>query len=345
MMNDVETLIKKANELQNQVVYHVISKAIMLSAKIDLMRYLCDSDEAGISSEELAKRIGFHPQPANRFFRLLETLKLVEITEKNCIKPTELTAHIKSIYSEHYFGSFLAFNYFEDALKNNKECWSTAFGQPFYESLKKSPDKLDHFQKYLEDTAESWLSFIPEVFNFSTYKKIVDVGGGQGQLLSKIIEANETVDDMEGVLFEREETILGALNYLKTKELLEKISLVKGNFLLDTLPDGDIYILCRILLNWEDDTAINIIKNCLKKIDKHQKLIIIDFVIPPKNHEHYQRAILHDLNLLAVFGGTIRSLADWEKLVKQSTNKQATFKIIDENISAVLNVPMIVIEI
>lgn len=337
-------LSKEANQLQNQVVYHVISKAIILAAEMRLDNHLSDIP---IKIDELARRLGYHPQSAHRLFRLLETLNLLEITAEDLITATYLTPYIKQVYSEHYFGSFAAFNYFQNALENNKECWSDAFGKPFYDYLKDNPNKLNEFQLYLEDTAESWLDFIPYIFEFSEYNNIVDVGGGKGQLLAKIIKSvYEKGKIIKGVLFEKPEIIQNAFSYLSLKNLSEKISLVKGDFFMDELPEGDVYILCRVLLNWGDDSAIKIIANCLRKMTGRKKLIIVDFVIPNKEHKHYQRAILHDLNLLAVFGGGIRTLSDWKTLItKSAKSRKAKYKIIDEDLSPSLNVPMVIIEL
>lgn len=336
-MNSDIKIIKEANQLQNQIVYHIIAKSLILATQLKLADHLTT---VPIELKELAKRLNLHLQAAQRFFRLLETLNLVEITLEQSIKATPLTPYLDQIYSEHYFGSFLAFNYFEEALSTNKETWSKAFGMPFYEYLKKDSNKLNDFQLYLETTAENWLTFIPKVFDFSNYKTIVDLGGGKGQLLAKIIE--KTNKNINGVLFEKEEIILNAKEYLSQKNLLEKISLIKGDFLTDDLPKGNLYLLCRVLLNWGDEKASKIINNCLKY--SNQKLIIIDFVIPKKNHKQYQRAVLHDLNLLVVFGGRIRDLRAWKDLINNTTDRKAKYKIIDEDLNAVLNVPMIMIE-
>lgn len=337
MLMNIE-ITKEANELQNQIVYHIISKAIILACETNLAKYLL---EGPVKIDILAHKLGYHPETALRFFRLLESLHLLAISDEKIITSTYLTSCISQVNSEHYFGSFAAFNFFQHSLKENRECWSDAFGESFYGDLEKNPKKLNEFQSYLEETAENWLGFIPDIFNFSQYNTLVDVGGGNGQLLAKILHNSPSV----GILFEKPEVIQKASQYLKSKELLSRISLVPGDFFSEDLPEGDIYILCRVLLNWNDENAIKIINNCLKKPKENRKTIIIDFVVPDKEHKYYQRSLLHDLNLQAVFGGRIRNLLGWKSLVSNSQGKLANYKIIDEDISPTLNVPMIMMEV
>lgn len=337
MLTNIE-ITKEANKLQNQIVYHIISRAIILACETNLAKYLL---EGPVKIDILAHKLGYHPETALRFFRLLESLHLLAISDEKIITSTYLTSCISQVNSEHYFGSFAAFNFFQHSLKENRECWSDAFGESFYGHLEKNPKKLNEFQSYLEETAENWLGFIPDIFNFSQYNTLVDVGGGNGQLLAKILHNSPSV----GILFEKPEVIQKASQYLKSKELLSRISLVPGDFFSEDLPEGDIYILCRVLLNWNDENAIKIINNCLKKRKENRKTIIIDFVVPDKEHKYYQRSLLHDLNLLAVFGGRIRNLLDWKSLVNHSQGKLVNYKIIDEDISPTLNVPMIVMEV
>ena len=104
MQNWLET-IEESNDLQNKVVYHIISKALMLATKDQLSDYISDIP---IKSTELASHMGYHPQAAQRLFNLLETLNLLEIVDEEFIIATELTPCIHQIYSEHFFGSFAA---------------------------------------------------------------------------------------------------------------------------------------------------------------------------------------------------------------------------------------------
>lgn len=339
MQNQLE-LNNDPNELQNQVIHHIISKALMLAAKMGLSNYLSD---VPVKMTTLAASLGYHPKAAERLFKLLETLNLLKITDEGLVVATSLTPHLHQICSEHYFGSFKAFNHFQHSLENNTECWSNAFGKPFYAYLEERPEQSTQFHRYLEETAECWLNFIPNVFDFSIYKTVVDVGGGKGRLLAEIFEKNNN-SDISGVLFEKPELRSDATDYLTERNIHKKVSFFEGNFLTDRLPEGDIYILCRVLLNWNDDDAIKIIRNCLNNAGG-KKVIIIDFVVPDKSHKHYQRALLHDLNLLAVFGGKIRSLSDWESLTTKATDAKVNFEVIDDNTSGKLNVPMIFIEI
>lgn len=338
-MNKNTKTIIEANILQNQIVYHIIAKILLISVEKKLGDYVTD---APIELSKLAKKLGYHPKAACRFFRMLETLNLLTITKDNFIKSTKLTAFLQHLQSEHFYGSFVTFNYFEESLKHNKECWSNAFGDNFYSHLSKHPKKFIEFQQYCTVTAENWLTFISTYYKFKKQFAIVDVGGGTGFLLSKIILENPTCS---GVLFEKPEIANKAKKYLKSQNSDQKIEVISGDFFTDTIPKGNIYLLCRVMLNWDDFDAVKIINNCVKSMSAKDKLLIVDFVIPNKKHKHYQRAVIHDLNLLAILGGGIRSIEEWKILVKKTHCKLIGCKIIDEEVSPSLNVPMVILEL
>lgn len=66
----------------------------------------------------------------------------------------------------------------------------------------------------------------------------------------------------------------------------------------------------------------------------------MDFILPDKNHPHYERALLHDLNLFAIFGGSIRNKRDWENLIAESGLTIKKFKVTTNNIDHEPNVPL-----
>ena len=144
---------------------------------------------------------------------------------------------------------------------------------------------------------------------FPKSKIVVDIGGGSGAFIQRVLDLNPEID---GVLFDQESTInnIDPLYFLEYKN---RINLVSGDFFNDkTIPsNGDIYIICRTLLNWSNKDAITIINNCASRMPKHSKIIIIDFIIPDITHSKYQRAVLNDISLYTIMDSGIRTKNEW----------------------------------
>ena len=61
----------------------------------------------------------------------------------------------------------------------------------------------------------------------------------------------------------------------------DRCQIVGGNFFDSVPPGGDLYLISRVLLNWEDAEAIKILKNCYQAMTPKDKLMVVDFMFPP----------------------------------------------------------------
>ena len=326
------------NVLQNDIVSHIISKVVMLAAQSNLHQSI---SEIAISVEDLARTLGYHPDAALKYFRLLDALNIIELNG-SMIKLSPLTAALESVKSEHYYGSYAAFEHLETALVENRSCWEDAFGKSFYDHLHANPDKLVEFEKYLTLTANNWFPTVLDQYPFHAYSTIVDIGGGEGWLLAQLLSQNPK---QHGILLEKEIVAAQAKATLKKQGCYSRVTIKSGDF-FEPISDcvGDLYVLCRVCSNWPDEIAINILKNIKQAMPPKAKLLIIDFVIPDKTHPHYRRAVLHDLNLFVLFESAIRTEQAWVTLLKNAGFKNLNVTITEGTSSNTPNVPMILLE-
>ena len=99
-------------------------------------------------------------------------------------------------------------------------------------------------------------------YDFSQFKTITDVGGGQGMFLSTILKENP---NQHGILFDLPNVIENAKKtYWKSStnskgvsnfSLLSRCKLIEGNF-FKSIPSGsDCYMIKNVILNWDDESA------------------------------------------------------------------------------------------
>ncbi len=140
----------------------------------------------------------------------------------------------------------------------------------------------------------------------------MDVGGGNGAFLSKILVSCKQVS---GVLFDQQAAIDAAKS--GRGDSLPRCEFVAGNFFKTVPSGGDTYVLKRVLDDWSDDKVLQILKNGRKAMKSQTRLLIIEPLMGPPNEltpGHFA-----DMNFLVTFsGGRIRTEKEHSNLLRQT---------------------------
>ena len=145
------------------------------------------------------------------------------------------------------------------------------------------------------------------VYDFSRFRTVVDVGGGNGTLLGALLAANP---GLRGTIFDLPSGVAGARPHLEAAGLADRCEVVSGDFFADPLPSGgDAYVLKSVIHDWNDDRSRAILENCRRAMPAHGRLLIIEPVVPAKvdGSPAHRMMVLSDLNMLAVTGGRERT--------------------------------------
>jgi hypothetical protein len=90
---------------------------------------------------------------------------------------------------------------------------------------------------------------------------------------------------------------------------------VEGDFFNDALPArGDLYLLSRIIPDWDDQVSVRILGQCRRSMPDHARLPLTEAVLPHPAHEQ-RAAIRIDLHMLVLLSGRERTRAEYEHLV------------------------------
>ncbi|HET9001665.1 MAG TPA: methyltransferase [bacterium] len=164
-------------------------------------------------------------------------------------------------------------------------------------------------------------------YDYSEIRKIVDVGGGHGAVISMILNAYPR---MRGVLFDTPSVIEGAKAQIEAAGLASRCEVVAGDFFKSVPEGGDAYILSKIIHDWPDARALVILKNCSRAMARNGKLVVIDQVIPPGNEPSPGKML--DILMLLLLGSQERTEAEFRALFA-SAGLRLT-KVIRTNASA-----------
>ncbi len=150
-------------------------------------------------------------------------------------------------------------------------------------------------------------------YDFSGIRKLVDVGGGHGGLITSILQAHP---EMTGVLFDAPSVIEGARSRIEATGLADRCETFSGDFFQAVPMGGDGYILKWIIHDWNDERATTILRNCRNAMSSDGKLMLVDVVIPPGREPHFGKFI--DLNMLVMAGGLERTEEEFRRLLEAS---------------------------
>ncbi|KAI7730965.1 hypothetical protein M8C21_027535 [Ambrosia artemisiifolia] len=135
---------------------------------------------------------------------------------------------------------------------------------------------------------------------------LVDVGGGTGIAISKIVKA---YPHLKGINFDLSHVISTAPTY-------DGITHVAGD-MFKSIPPAETIFMKWILHDWSDEDCIKILQNCRKAIPKETgKLVIVEIVQQATEHNIFDdMRLTYDLVMFSLFlGGRERTEREWKKL-------------------------------
>jgi tRNA A58 N-methylase Trm61 len=296
-----------------------ICQAISVTAKLGIADLVADRP---LTAAELAK---VTDTDSNALYRVLRGLASVGIFVEDDQQRFTLTPLATTLQTDvpgslrylaimrgesvHYqpWGAILY------SVKTGKRASEHVFGESIFEHVAKDPEFLEIFHHAMDDITRMTARAIPGAYDLSRFKKIVDVGGGQGTLLTILLNENRI---SKGVLFDEPHVVKNAEKRLEAAGVADRCEITPGSF-FDSIPSGgDLYVLKSIILDWDDQQAISILKNCHRAMAPGSRLLVIEPIVPPKNEPGFGKLL--DLNMLVMTGGKNRTEQEHRSLLREA---------------------------
>ena len=145
--------------------------------------------------------------------------------------------------------------------------------------------------------------------------RIVDIGGGTGAVLSQFLRYFPNADgEILDLGFVREK----AMDTLERNGLEHRSSFRETDFFKSFEVRGDLFLLSRVLHDWQDEDAVKIIRNIRSNMDETSVLYVIELLIPEETEWKNMGVYMNDLQIWAVCGGTERKLSEYSCLFEKA---------------------------
>jgi hypothetical protein len=287
-----------------------VSQAIYVAAKLGIADLLKDGPQ---SCAALAAATRADAPSLFRLMRALASVGVFSHVRGDCFAlsrlaeslqtdtPASLRAMVITIGEIHYqaCGNLL------HSVRTGSPAFNHVFGASLFDYLRQNVDAADAFHQGMANVASMLAYAVLMAYDFAGISSIVDIGGGQGTLLEKILQFNP---DIRGTVFDTASTIERAKQQPGSNACGSRCSYVSGDFFTSVPQGADAYLLCGVIHDWDDDRAITILGNCRRAMTKNSRLLLVDMLLPERNASSFTKLL--DLNMLVMTGGRERTTAE-----------------------------------
>ncbi len=298
-----------------------ISCGVHAAARLSIADHLAAGPK---TAEQLAAASKSHAPTLSRLLRMLAGAGVFRERDDGRFENTPLSETLRSDApgSMRGFAVMMVDGYnlhawagLTECVKTGNSAFERVFGMRAFEWFAKNPVQAKEFGESMTSISAMEVPAIAAAYDFSAFRKIVDVGGGHGSLMAAILAKTP---GLRGVLYDRPEVVENARKDVgaRSSGISDRIELVAGSF-FDSVPAGaDACIMKYILHDWEDELCMKILANCRKSLGANGKVLVVDNVIPPGNDPQWGKKL--DINMLVLTGGRERTEKDFAKLFEQS---------------------------
>jgi SAM-dependent methyltransferase len=288
---------------------------LYVAAELGLADLLADGPR---SSAELAQTLGAHAPSLHRVLRGLVLAGVCSEERDGRFGLTPLGKWLQADRSGSLRGSVLltgkeyvgAWGGLLHSAMTGEAAFDHVFGMSVWEHRRQHPELNEYFNAGMNRGADGAADLILAAYDFSSFRTIADVGGGQGALLAAILKAHPSAT---GILFDLPHVVAGASSCLQTAGVAERCRIAGGSF-FDHIPDGaDAHLLKNVVHDWDDERAIALFRNCHRALEPGGVLLLVERVMPARVKRNSD-VILTDIHMLALGGGRERSVEEYRAL-------------------------------
>ncbi|MBO1331867.1 methyltransferase [Streptomyces sp. VRA16 Mangrove soil] len=283
--------------------------------------------ERASAVDDLARTTGAVPDGLARLLRYLETLGAVarQPGDDDHYRLTPLGALLRtgtpdsmSALALMYGGPFYrSFAELAHTVRTGEPGFEHLFGAHHFDHFARDPELAGLFDRSMAAGAAMFepLPTHPVLLAASRAPEpatVVDVAGGNGALLARILTVHRR---LEGVLLERPHVAEAARQSLAAAGVGDRCTYRVGDF-ADVPTGGDVYLLSRVLHDWDDDRCREILRHIAAAMPAHADLLVVERVLPPDGAPSLAAA--WDLHMMCNVGGRERRADHYAHLFREA---------------------------
>jgi hypothetical protein len=296
----------------------ILSRALYVAAELGIADLLVTGPR---TNSDLANVTGVHAPSLYRLLRTLasesvfvqeqdQTFRLAPLGATLC---SDARGSVRSYVISKGRTAWRAIGELLYSVETGQPGFDRAYGMPIFEYLAQHPDASAMFSQAMTELNRAEAAAVAFAYDLSDVKTLVDLGGGLGNLIETVLNANQ---NLRGTLFELPYVVPAAVEKLRTAGLADRCDVVPGDFFQTVPPGGDVYVLSHVIHDWDEEHCLKLLRNCRTAMAPGARLLIVEIVLPGANEPSPGK--LMDLGMLVGLGGRERTAAEYELLAAQA---------------------------
>jgi uncharacterized protein (DUF952 family) len=304
----------------------MLTRALYVAALLNISEHLIENKA---TLEELHQKTGSHKSSLSHLLNFLTLHDVFMKDEHGYYSNTDFSstlcathpASIKPFLLHDDETRWNCFGNLAYSIQTGQAAFDMLYDQSYFDYLKNHPELSVRFDAAMTTISSQEDDHISKALPF--YGIVADIGGGKGQLIKKIKENNT---EIKAILFDLPMVIENT-----TQD--DAISHISASFFEPITFNADIFILKRILHDWDDTKALSILKNVALGMKDNSRLYILEGILDQSKNKKLLSAI--DLALLTIFQGRERTSAEFTELLSQAGLEIVNITQIDDIICAI----------
>ncbi|MGW2042988.1 methyltransferase [Streptomyces virginiae] len=276
----------------------------------------------GTGTAELARTVGAHQESLATLLRYLAMLGVVRdgpdgfrLTGVGALLDARAPGSMRPLALMYGGPFYQSFAHLAHTVRSGQPGFEHLYGENHFDHFSRDPELATLFDQSMVSSAPLFepLPAHPVLTAAATApgrpRTVVDIAGGTGELLGRILTAHPT---LRGTLLERPQVLAAARTRLAATPAGARCGFRAGDF-ADVPPGGDVYVLSRVLHDWDDDRCRSILRHCADAMPGHADLLIVERLLPTDGTASLATA--WDLHMMCNTGGRERTAEHYARLL------------------------------
>lgn len=262
--------------VESQCVYH--------ATRLGIFNILADEGEQNL--ESLAQKTNTKPERLYFFLQALGHLGVLIEKPGQIFAPTEVSSLLvtnKGPSMGHFAMHLIepaqwdAWKVLEETLHTGEVAFERANGKTVYDFCQDNEWSGDVFINAMSFLTAHAVDALLDVYDFSRFNTVMDVGGGQGGLIARIVKRF----GCKGILFDVPYVAETAPAYLEKQGVAkDAVEIISGDVFQEVPKGADAIVMKYFISAWNDEDAMKILYNCKKALPPHGKIVLLQAFIP-----------------------------------------------------------------
>ncbi|MDX3752552.1 methyltransferase [Streptomyces sp. AK08-02] len=278
-------------------------------------------EERGVGLAELARDVGAFAPNLATLLRYLTMLGVVSedrdgfrLTDTGALLRADAEGSMRSLalmYGGPFYESFAGLGH---TVRTGQVAFEQRFGENHFDHFARDPELAELFDQSMAAGSRMFdpLPTHPVLTGAPEGATVVDIAGGNGELLGRILSAHPR---LRGLLLERPHTVETARRLLGAAGHTARCTFSVGDF-ADVPAGGDVYVLSRVLHDWDDDRCREILRHCARAMSDDADLLVVERVLPADGSASLATA--WDLHMMCNVGGRERRADHYAQLFAEA---------------------------